>query len=65
MEVLNISNKELLINEEIRDKEIRVIGATGEQLGIMQAPTLVVIKDGQVKKIANASNIRKYAETIA
>ena len=36
-----------------------------EQLGIMQAPTLVVIKDGQVKKIANASNIRKYAETIA
>lgn len=30
-----ISAKELLINEEIRDKEIRVIGADGEQLGVM------------------------------
>ena len=35
MEVLIISKQELLINEEIRDKEIRVIGAEGEQLGIM------------------------------
>jgi translation initiation factor IF-3 len=35
MEVQVISNKELLINEEIRDKEIRVIGVDGEQLGIM------------------------------
>ena len=32
-----ISNKELLINEEIRDKEIRVIDADGSQLGIMSA----------------------------
>lgn len=30
-----ISSKELLINEEIRDKEIRVIDADGSQLGIM------------------------------
>jgi translation initiation factor IF-3 len=35
MEVLNIT-KELLINEEIRDKEIRVIDDEGNQLGIMQ-----------------------------
>ena len=28
---------ELLINEQIRDREIRVIGANGEQLGIMSA----------------------------
>ena len=30
--------------------------------GVMQAPTLVVVKDGKVEKIANASNIKKYAE---
>ena len=35
MEVQVISNKELLINEDIRDKEIRVIGVDGDQLGIM------------------------------
>lgn len=54
----------------LKDVDYEVVDAEenaelAEQLGIMQAPTLVVIKDGQVKKIANASNIRKYAETIA
>ena len=29
------TKKELEINEEIRDKEIRVIGADGSQLGVM------------------------------
>jgi translation initiation factor IF-3 len=33
---LTISSKELQINEEIRDKEVRVISANGEQLGIMK-----------------------------
>ena len=28
---------ELMINEQIRDKEVRVIGVNGEQLGIMSA----------------------------
>ena len=37
VEVLTISNKELQINEEIRDKEIRVVGDDGAQLGIMSA----------------------------
>lgn len=32
---LFISTKELQINEEIRDKEVRVISDSGEQLGIM------------------------------
>ncbi len=32
-----ISKKELSINEEIRDKEVRLIGANGEQLGVMSA----------------------------
>ena len=31
----DIGTKEQLINEEIREKEVRVIGADGEQLGIM------------------------------
>ena len=35
MEVSIIS--ELMINEQIRDREIRLIGEDGEQLGIMSA----------------------------
>ncbi len=31
----NKNNKELQINEEIRDKEVRLIGADGEQIGIV------------------------------
>ncbi len=34
---LTISSKELQINEEIRDKEVRVIGSDGSQLGVMTA----------------------------
>ena len=37
MEDTVISTKELLINEEIRVKEVRVIGVNQEQLGIMTA----------------------------
>jgi translation initiation factor IF-3 len=35
LEVFHISKLDHQLNEEIRDKEIRVIGPTGEQLGIM------------------------------
>ncbi len=35
--MLIISNKEMQINEEIRDKEIRLVGDDGSQLGIMSA----------------------------
>lgn len=34
---LTISNKELQINEEIRDRELRVVGPDGAQLGVMSA----------------------------
>ena len=44
-----INDKELLINEEIRDKELRVIDNDGSQLGIMSA------RDAQ--KIANEKNL--------
>lgn len=32
---LTISNKELQINEEIRDREVRLIGSDGAQLGVV------------------------------
>ena len=33
----DITISELFINEQIRDKEVRVIGEAGEQLGIMSS----------------------------
>jgi translation initiation factor IF-3 len=53
---LNISIKELLINEDIKDKEVRVIGADGEQLGIMdtrEAQRLSVEQNLDLVKIAS------------
>lgn len=32
------------------------------QFGVMQAPALIEIKDGQVRKYINASNIRRFAD---
>ncbi len=46
---------ELLINEQIRDKEVRVVGIDGEQLGIMsseQALKMAMEKDCDLVKIA-------------
>lgn len=40
-----ISNKEMQINEEIRDKEIRLVGADGSQLGIMSASEALAIAE--------------------
>lgn len=36
-EGLTISKNDLQINEQIRDNEIRVVSADGEQLGVMSA----------------------------
>ena len=36
---------ELMINEEIRDKEVRVIGEAGQQLGIMSAKEALALAD--------------------
>lgn len=33
-----------------------------QKYGVMQAPTLILVRDGQVTKLANASNIKAYAE---
>ncbi|XOQ44199.1 MAG: Translation initiation factor IF-3 [Clostridium sp.] len=34
---LTISNKELQVNEQIRDKQVRLIGSDGTQLGVMSS----------------------------
>ena len=47
------------INEEIRDKEVRLISDTGEQLGIMSAAAaldIAIEKDMDLVKIAPGSN---------
>ena len=52
---LTISNKELQINENIHDREVRVVGADGSQLGIMsstQARELAYSKELDLVKIA-------------
>ena len=51
----NSNSKELEINEQIRDKEVRVIGADGAQLGIMSprdALRMAIDKDLDLVKIA-------------
>jgi len=45
----HISNKEIQLNEEIRDKEIRVVTDDGEQLGIMSS--------AQALKLAEERNL--------
>ncbi len=50
-----ISQKELLINEEIRDKEVRVVDANGGQLGILatkEAMKIALEKNLDLVKIA-------------
>ncbi len=58
-EVFSIANAVHQINEEIIDKEIRLIGAEGEQLGIMSAEKALAIAteaDLDLVKIAPGSN---------
>lgn len=59
MEVLPISKQELQINEQIRDKELRVIDTDGTQLGIMslrQALEIAEQKNLDLVKIAPQAN---------
>ncbi len=48
-EGLKINTNDLMINEEIRDREVRVIGQDGEQLGIMgTAAALALAEEKQL-----------------
>lgn len=55
----NNKKNDLLINEEIRDKEIRVVGADGSQLGIM--PTKAALELAK-KESLDLVNIAPKAE---
>ena len=58
-EVFTIANAAHQINEEILDKEVRLIGDQGEQLGIMSAEAAMQIameRDMDLVKIAPGSN---------
>ncbi len=58
-EVFHIANAVHQINEEILDKEIRLIGDEGEQLGIMSAEEALKIaqeRELDLVKIAPGSN---------
>lgn len=55
----DISIKELLINEDIKDKEVRVINSNGEQMGIMSindALNLAYENNLDLAKIAPGAN---------
>ena len=58
LEVFLIAVTEYQINEEIRDREVRLIGENGEQLGIMSSAAaldIAVQKDLDLVKIAPGS----------
>ena len=67
---VRIATANYQINEEIRDKEVRVIGADGAQLGIMSSAAALEIAEGKdldLVKIAPGSNppvckIRDYGK---
>ena len=59
MGVLTISKLDHQLNEEIRDKELRIIGSDGQQLGIMSAKEALDLaeqKNLDLVKIAPQSN---------
>ena len=54
--------KEMLAEEQYEVIDAERHPGLAAQYGIMQAPTLLVVEDGQAQKIVNASNIQKYVD---
>ena len=55
--------------EMLKDENVSIIDAEqnpdlARKYGILQAPTLVVIADGETQKYVNASNIRRYVDDL-
>ena len=44
------------------ERNLRLVAYLVKKYGVMQAPTLIVVEDGKVQKLANASNIKKFTE---
>ena len=54
--------KEFLKDVNYKDIDAEENPEMSDKYGIMQAPTLVMVKNGKVEKYVNASNIRKFVE---
>lgn len=54
--------KEYLSEEEYQLIDAEENISMAQKYGVMQAPTLIVIKDGTISKYVNASNIKKYVD---
>ena len=64
-EAITAATLELGISSDKLQYEVVDAGENEElvrKYGVMQAPTLIVIKEEGVQKLANASNIRAFAE---
>ena len=55
--------KEFLKNETYTLVDAEENPELTDAYGIMQAPTLVLVKDGEIRKFVNASNIKKYVDS--
>ena len=58
-----------IAKEFLKDVEYETVDAEEaldivDEYGIMQAPTLVVVNNGEIKKYVNASDIKGYAESL-
>ena len=58
-----------IARECLKDVDYQIVDAQehpelARQFGVMQAPTLVLVRDKVVQKFANASNIRKFVEGV-
>ena len=54
--------KKMLEGEELEIIDAEKNPEMAREFGIMQAPTLVIMNGGHVKKYVNASNIQKYVD---
>lgn len=54
--------KEMLRNEPYELVDAEQNQELVSRFGVMQAPTLVVMHDGEVDKYVNASNIKRYVD---
>lgn len=54
--------KQMLEGEEFKIIDAEQHPDLAQKYGIMQAPTLVVVSQGEATKYVNASNIQRYVE---
>jgi len=59
-----------IAKEYLKDYPVKIVDAEenadlANRYGIMQAPTLVILDEGKVRKYVNASNIKRFTEDIA